>query len=49
LNTGAISGVTTEMKVAVQRIYHDAEHPSAVILPVIPAEPEPDEAYEVFK
>ena len=38
LNTGAPLGVTTEMIVAEQRIYHDAEHPSAVVLPVIPRE-----------
>ncbi len=36
LNTGAPLGMTTEMAVAEQRIYHDAEHPSAVMLPVIP-------------
>ncbi len=36
LNTGAPLGVTTEMKVAEQRIYHDVEHPSAIILPLIP-------------
>jgi putative CocE/NonD family hydrolase len=36
LNTGAVLGVTTEMAVAEQRIYHDAEHPSAIILPLIP-------------
>ncbi len=36
LNTGAALGVTTEMKVAEQRIYHDEEHPSAVILPINP-------------
>jgi putative CocE/NonD family hydrolase len=36
LNTGAALGVTTEMAVAEQRIYHDAEHPSAVVLPIIP-------------
>ena len=36
LNTGAPLGVTTEMMVAEQTIYHDAEHPSAVVLPVIP-------------
>jgi uncharacterized protein len=36
LNTSAPLGVTTEMEVAEQRIYHDAEHPSAVVLPVIP-------------
>ncbi len=36
LNTGAPLGVTTEMAVAEQRIYHDAEHPSSLILPIIP-------------
>ncbi len=35
LNTGAPLGVTTEMAVAEQRIYHDAEHLSAVMLPII--------------
>ncbi|MFL5664286.1 MAG: CocE/NonD family hydrolase [Ktedonobacteraceae bacterium] len=36
LNTGAPLGVTTELAVAEQRIYHDAEHPSAVVLPIVP-------------
>jgi putative CocE/NonD family hydrolase len=36
LNTGAALGVTSEMAVADQVVYHDAEHPSAVILPIIP-------------
>lgn len=36
LNTGAPLGTTSEMAIAEQRIYHDAEHPSAVILPIIP-------------
>jgi hypothetical protein len=36
LNTGAPLGQTVEMAVAEQRIYHDAEHPSGVVLPVIP-------------
>jgi uncharacterized protein len=36
LNTGAPLGMTSEMAVAEQVIYHDAEHPSAVILPIIP-------------
>ena len=40
--------MTTEMVVAKQRIYHDAEHPSAIVLPVIPSAPEEDKAYEVF-
>ncbi len=38
LNTGAPLGVTAEMAIAEQRIYHDHEHPSAVVLPVIPCE-----------
>jgi putative CocE/NonD family hydrolase len=36
LNTGAPLGMTSEMAVAEQVIYHDAEHPSAVILPIVP-------------
>jgi uncharacterized protein len=36
LNTGAALGQTTEMAVAEQTIYHDAAHPSRVILPIIP-------------
>ncbi len=36
LNTGAPLGKTAEMEVAQQKIYHDAAHPSAVVLPVIP-------------
>jgi putative CocE/NonD family hydrolase len=36
LNTGAPLGKTSEMAVAEQTIYHDAEHPSAIVLPVIP-------------
>jgi putative CocE/NonD family hydrolase len=36
LHTGAPLGVTTEMAIAEQRIYHDEEHPSAVMLPIIP-------------
>ena len=36
LNTGAPLGMTSEMTVAEQRILHDADHPSAVILPIIP-------------
>jgi hypothetical protein len=27
--------MSTEVAIADQRIYHDAEHPSAVILPII--------------
>ncbi len=36
LNTGEPLGKTSTMAVAEQRIYHDAEHPSAVVLPIIP-------------
>lgn len=36
LNTGGKVGFETEYKVALQKIYHDKEHPSALILPVIP-------------
>ncbi len=36
LNTGEPLGKTSEMATAQQRIYHDAEHPSALILPIIP-------------
>lgn len=35
LNTGAPLGLTSEMAIAEQRIYHDAQHPSAIILPII--------------
>lgn len=35
-NTGAPLGQTAEVAAADQRIYHDAEHPSAVILPIVP-------------
>jgi putative CocE/NonD family hydrolase len=36
LNTGQCFATTTEMKVAQQTIYHDAHHPSRLVLPVIP-------------
>ncbi len=36
-NTGEALGVTANMKVARQIILHDGEHPSHVLLPVIPA------------
>ena len=48
LNTGAPLGITTEKAVAEQRIYHDEEHLSAIVLPLIPAAPEVDAEYEVF-
>ncbi|PYZ92956.1 hydrolase [Salipaludibacillus keqinensis] len=36
LNTGDELGVTSEMKTANQTIYHNEQHPSAIVLPVIP-------------
>ena len=36
LNTGEALGQTTRMAVAQQKIYHDREHPSYVILPIVP-------------
>ncbi len=40
LNTGEDNvGLATETVVARQTIYHDAEHPSHVVLPVIPTDP----------
>lgn len=36
LNTGAPFGMTSEMRKAAQTIFHDPQHPSHVILPVIP-------------
>ncbi|PYQ49328.1 MAG: hypothetical protein DMF78_18595 [Acidobacteria bacterium] len=35
-NTGAAFGRSDEVKVAEQTVYHDAEHPSHILLPVIP-------------
>ena len=35
-NTGHEQGVDAELKVAEQTIYHDREHPSHILLPVIP-------------
>ena len=35
-NTGAAFGTTKQVKVAQQTIYHDAERPSHILLPVIP-------------
>lgn len=37
LNTGHPMGQDAEMRTALQKVYHDAEHPSHVLLPVIPA------------
>ena len=36
LNTGRSSDTTTEMRVAHTRIYHSREHPTHILLPVIP-------------
>jgi predicted acyl esterase len=36
MNTGEPIAGGTRMVKASQRIYHDAEHPSALVLPVIP-------------
>ena len=36
LNTGEPGGGSARMVKAQQRIYHDAQHPSALVLPVIP-------------
>ncbi len=38
LNTGGRFGYESDMRVAHQKIYHDAERPSHVLLPVIPVE-----------
>jgi uncharacterized protein len=37
LNTGATFGTTAELRAAQQTIYHDAERPSHILLPVIPS------------
>jgi putative CocE/NonD family hydrolase len=37
LNTGGRVGFETEWQVAHQQVFHDAEHPSRLVLPVIPA------------
>ena len=36
LNTGEALGQTTRMQVAEQKIYHDGEHLSYVVLPIVP-------------
>jgi putative CocE/NonD family hydrolase len=36
LNTGHVLGADAEMKPAIQTIFHDAEHPSKVVLPIVP-------------
>ena len=37
LNTGGVIGRETEVRTAINRVYHDPERPSHVLLPVIPA------------
>jgi len=37
LNTGNRYGMDSEMRVAHQTVFHDAKHPSHIVLPVIPA------------
>jgi len=37
LNTGEIQATSTRMVKASNVVFHDKEHPSALILPVIPA------------
>lgn len=37
LNTGKSSDTTSEMRVAHTRVHHSAEHPSHIVLPLIPA------------
>lgn len=41
-NTGLPLGTSAETKIAEQTIYHDAEHPSQLILPIIPAKSSSD-------
>jgi putative CocE/NonD family hydrolase len=38
LNTGAEIGMTSEMVTADQTVYHDAERPSHLTLPIIPGD-----------
>jgi putative CocE/NonD family hydrolase len=39
LNTGEATMHSTRMVKAQQTIYHDGEHPSAIVLPIIPRQP----------
>ncbi len=39
LNTGEALGKTTQMQTAAQKIYHDREHLSYVVLPIVPRKP----------
>ena len=36
-NTGHTLGMDAELKTANQAVYHDREHPSHILLPIIPA------------
>jgi hypothetical protein len=36
MNTGEIQATATKMQPATNVIYHDREHPSALVLPIIP-------------
>jgi putative CocE/NonD family hydrolase len=38
-NTGAPLGKSSEIKTADQTVYHDQEHPSHLVLPIVPAQP----------
>ena len=44
LNTGAEPGIDLLMVSANQTVYHDRQHPSHILLPVIPASEPPAEA-----
>ncbi len=38
LNTGGVIGRETEARTAINRVYHDPERPSHMLLPIIPSE-----------
>lgn len=38
-NTGEALGVSTRLEVAPQKVYHDREHASYVLLPIVPRRP----------
>ena len=37
-NTGHPFGLDAELRTARQTVFHDADHPSHILLPIIPAE-----------
>jgi len=41
MNTGNDPATDTQTRVAQQTIYHDASHPSHIVLPLIPRDPRP--------